>query len=78
MPTETLTTNAEYQAYQSFLNLPEVKPYIGMCGICTFEAPKGTIFSYKPVGTVTRSYLSVAANNFAELNTSFSSALLWE
>jgi hypothetical protein len=78
LPTTTLTTNAEYQAYQSFLNVPEVVPYIGMCGVCVAEAPKGTIFSYKPVGTVTRTYISVADDYFAGLSSAFACALLWE
>jgi hypothetical protein len=78
LPANTLTTNAEYQAYQSFLNVPEVVPFIGMCGVCVTEAPKGTIFSYKPVGTVTRTYISVADDYFAGLNGSFTCALLWE
>jgi hypothetical protein len=78
LPPTTLTTSAEYQAYQSFLNVPEVVPFIGMCGVCVSEAPKGTIFSYKPVGTVTRTYISVADDPFANLNSQFTCALLWE
>jgi hypothetical protein len=78
LPTTTLTSNAEYQAYQSFLNVPEVVPNIGLCGVCVTEAPKGTIFSYKPVGTVTRTYISVADDYFAGLSPSFTCALLWE
>lgn len=50
-----------YQAYQFFLNLPDVQPFAFACGVALPDAPKLTSFSVAMVGGVSRTYLSLGS-----------------
>jgi len=79
-PGTSVDASGNFQAYEAYVNVPDVLPFLYACGVNISDIPRGTSFVVNMVGATTHTYLGMGftygLNNHS--NTLYGLAMLYE
>ncbi len=75
LPTSSLTAAGAFQAYELWMNVPEVQPYIWAAAVLTAEIPRSVSYQAAMAGSTLRTYVSLGSTNGGGNVMGFSQAL---